>query len=139
MRLIRPRFTIRQSMILVGLTALLLVAGRWAVAKVRLDSAIANYERGRIYYEEGRILGGEMIERSKRLLEARFEWVGNNKKARIQAIENHLARAEAIVKQARQDIIEAPNCRGGSPARIEAIEAEQARDEARALLARELP
>jgi hypothetical protein len=135
MRLIRPRFTIRHGMILVGLTALLLVAGRWAVAKIRLDSAIANYERGRIYYEEGRILGGEMIERSKRLLEARFEWVGNNKKARIQAIENHLARAEAIAKQERKWIDEIL-CHGS---RVDVIEAEQARDEARPLLARESP
>jgi hypothetical protein len=132
----RLRFSIRHWMMLVTIAAMLLGAGRWAKAWARLHSAqveLQHYQS--LYYVEGRVTADALIVRSRRLMEAQFDWYRDHR-ARIQAIEAHLGRIDVILKQVRKDLEEC-FCRGCSQAIYELQEAELARDEANVLLAKE--
>ena len=130
-----PRCSIQTLMILVGLTAGGLVAGRWVVVKIQLDLVRADYERDLRRYEEGRVLADVVVQRSRRLLEAQRAWT-RDQPSRIEAIEDHLRRLAPVLVQAKKDLADC-FCRGCYSARIEVTEIEVAMDEARVLLARE--
>jgi hypothetical protein len=129
----RYRLSIRRWLILIAIASSYLGACHWAEGwrpVFRHASALAEFERVRQRYDEGRLTCDLMIDASRSLMNAQLD-LTPDRQSRINAIQAHLRQIDVVLQVERNDL----HCyRGGN---ADVAEAEQMREEDEALLAKE--